>query len=439
MANLRLSTIPFYTTGELEKREILSKYIDTQDEFTGILELLEMMGQFEPTDNKEFFNYTQDKVFQSATVAGGSGNGISALAPAGTDTLTLTTGHGVRAQVGDFVVGPDGSVGYVKAISGDALTIQNPNPAGVNLTIADNAVVTFPTSGVAEGSNATEMAVSSVTKRSNQLQYFETYTEATDISLGSKIELDFNGVNHYFQLQSHLAFMKHRAKISNAFLVGKKVSAVDAAGGIVPMTKGLDSYITDSGSNHDASNATGPAYLDKADWRAFSRKLDAKKAPDEGHLWVGGDMSASLDDVFDGLLASGGVKYDAFGKGSSKAKAVDMGVQSFTIYDRTYHKKKLSAFENSGTTSAAGQAFPDTGYFVPSGQVGTMDGSSVSRIRGRYLNLPNGLSGRYLEIETGGLAETPTDRTAVLGYTHRSYEGLEITGPEHFGKIKLSA
>ena len=433
MANLRLSTIPFYT--DVEKREILSKYIDIHDEFTGIIDLLEMMGQFTPTDNKEFFNYTQDKVFKSATVI--SNGGISALAAAGTGTLTVGSGEGARATVGDFVVGPDGAVGFVQSISGDALTIQNPNATA--LTIANSVVVTFPTSGVAEGSNSAEMPVSTTTKRSNQLQYFETYTEATDISLGSKIELDFNGVQHYMMIQSHLAFMKHRAKIGNAFLMGKKVSAVDAAGGAVPMTRGLNSYVTTYGSNHDASNSTGPTYLDKDDWRAFSRKLDAKKSPDEGMLLVGGDMSASLDNVFDGLLASGGVKYDAFGKGSSKAKAVDMGIQSFTIYDRTYHKKKLSAFENSGTTSAAGQAFPDTGYFVPSGQIGTVDGTSVPRIRGRYLNLPNGLSGRYMEIETGGLAETPTDRTAVLGYTHRSYEGLEITGPEHFGKIKLSA
>ena len=433
MANLRLSTIPFYT--DIQKREILSKYIDVHDEFTGIVDLLEMMGQYTATDNKEFFNYTQDKVFQSATVT--SSGGISSIAAAGTGTLTLTSTHGLRAQVGDFVVGPDGAVGFVKAISGDALTIQNPN-AGT-LTIANSAVVTFPTSGVAEGSVATEMAITGTTKRSNQLQYFDTYTEATDISLGSKVELDFNGASHYFQLQSHIAFMKHRAKIGNAFLMGKKVIAADAAGGAVPMTRGLNSYVVDYGVTTTASSGTGVVNMDKADWRAFSRALDAAKSPDEGHLWVGGDMSASIDDVFDGLLASGGVKYDAFGKGSSKAKAVDMGIQSFTIYDRTYHKKKLAAFENSGTTSAAGSIYPDVAYFVPSGQVGTMDGSSANRIQGRYLNLPNGLSGRFVEIETGGLAETPTDRTAVLGYSHKSWEGLDITGPEHFGRFKLSA
>jgi hypothetical protein len=221
--------------------------------------------------------------------------------------------------------------------------------------------------------------------------------------------------------------------------MGKRLTGIDSAGLEVPMTRGLNAYVDDFGVTHDASSSTATVLMDKADWRAFSRKLDAAKSPDEGHFWCGGDMSASVDDVFDGLLASGGVKYDAFGKGSSKQKAVDMGVQSFTIYDRTYHKSKLAAFENAGTTSAAGSIYPDIGYFVPSGEINTVDGTSVPRIQGRYLNLPNGLSGRYMEIETGGLAETPTDRTAVLGYTHRSLEGLEINSPSHFGKIKLSA
>ena len=114
MANLRLSTIPFYTTGELEKREILSKYIDTQDEFTGILELLEMMGQFIPTDNKEFFNYTQDRVFKSATVTNSGGGTIATTA---TGVITVGTGQGAGVTVGDFLVGPDGAVGYVQSLS----------------------------------------------------------------------------------------------------------------------------------------------------------------------------------------------------------------------------------------------------------------------------------------------------------------------------------
>lgn len=432
MANLRLSTIPFYT--DIQKREILNKYIDSENQFKGIVDLLEMMGAYTPTDNKEYFNYTLDNVFSSATVAG---SGTATVASEATGTLTLLTNDGKKAKVGDFLITPAGAVAYVKSISGDALTIYNPN--STSLTIANNAIVTFPTSGVAEGSNTVEMAVPQITKRSNTLQFFETYCESTDVALGSKVELDFQGQTHFFQLQSHIAFLRHRAIIGNAFLMGKKIEGIDAAGKAVPMTRGLNAYVDDFGVSHDASSSTATILMDKADWRAFSRKLDAAKSPDEGHFWCGGDMSASIDDVFDGLLASGGVKYDAFGKGSSKAKAVDMGVQSFTIYDRTYHKSKLAAFENAGTTSAAGSIYPDIGYFVPSGEINTVDGTSVPRIQGRYLNLPNGLSGRYMEIETGGLAETPTDRTAVLGYTHRSLEGLEINSPSHFGKIKLSA
>ena len=432
MANLRLSTIPFYT--DIQKREILNKYIDSENQFKGIVDLLEMMGAYTPTDNKTYFNYTLDNVFQSATV---KNDGTATVASEATGTLTLVTNDGKKAKVGDFLITPAGAVAYVKAISGDALTIYNPNSA--SLTIANDAIVTFPTSGVAEGSNTVEMAVPSITKRSNSLQFFETYTESSDVALGSKVELDFQGQTHFFQLQSHIAFLRHRAIIGNAFLMGKKVEGVDAAGKAVPMTRGLNAYVDEFGVTTNASNSTGPVYLDKADWRTFSRALDAAKSPDEGHLWCGGDMASSIEDVFTGILAAGGVKYDAFGKGNSKQKAIDMGVQSFTIYDRTYHKSKLAAFENAGTTSAAGSIYPDIGYFVPSGEINTVDGASVPRIQGRYLNMPGALSGRFQEIETGGLAETPTDRTAVLGYTHRSLEGLEINSPSHFGKIKLSA
>lgn len=432
MANLRLSTIPFYT--DIEKREILSKYIDVHDEFKGILELMEMMGTFSPTDNKEYFNYTQDKVFQSATVASGGGSIISA---AGTAPIVLTAGQGSRTKAGDFIVTPAGVVAFVQSISTDTMTVYNPNSA--NITIAAGDVVTFPTNGVAEGQNGAEMAASTLTKRSNQLQYFETFTSSTDIALGSKVELDFNGVSHYFQVQSHLAFMRHRASIGNAFLMGKNVTAKDASNNDVPMTKGLNSYVDDFGVTTTSATNSSPIYLAKSDFRTFSRSLDAAKSPDEGLFLAGGDMSASVDDVFDNLLASGAIKYDAFGKGDGKAKAVDFGIQSFTIYDRTYHKMKLSAFENSATTSAAGSIYPDVGFFVPTGNVNTIDGSSVPRMGGKYLNLPGGLSGRYHEIETGGLAETPTSREPVLEYTHRSYEGLEITGPEHFGKLKLYA
>ena len=432
MANLRLSTIPLYT--DIQKREILKKYIDVQDEFTGIVDILEMMGQYVSTDNKEYQNVTQDQVFKSATVAADGGNTIATTA---TGTVTLVAGQGLRATVGDFMILADGSVGYITAISTDALTVYNPN-AG-NLVVANDAVVTFPTSGIAEGTSGAEMPVVSQTKRSNHLQYFDTYTESTDIALGSKVEVDFNGVNHFFQLQSHLAFMKHRAKIGYAFIMGKKLIAKDANNADVPMTRGLNSYVTDYGVNVTASTNAAPVHMAKTDWRTFSRALDAAKSPAEGMLWCGGDASASIDDVFDVLIAGGAVDYGAFGKGNSKQKAVDMGIKSFTLYDRTFHKSKLKAFEHSGVTSTAGSFYPDTAYFVPSGQVGTVDGSSVNRIQGRYLNLPNGLAGRYHEIETGGLAEMPTDRTSTLGYTHKSWEGLEINGPEHFGKFKLYA
>ena len=429
MANLRLSTIPLYAS--IEKREILGKYIDTQDEFKGIVDYLEMLGQYSATDNKTFQTFTTDQAFKSTTV---TSTGLTSKAYQFSGDVTVADGSNVT--VGDFMVGPDGTVFYVRAKNGNTLTCYNPN-AGAASTIANGATVTFPTSGIAEGGSSSGIPIIGTTTRSNQLQYFDTYTESSDIALGSRIELDVNGQNHFFQLQSHIAFMKHRAKIGNAFLMGKKIVASDASGLEVPMTRGLNDYCSEGVNTTAANSSNAPIDMAKSDLRAFSRALDAAKSPDEGMFWVGGELSASIDDTLDGLLASGGVKYDAFGKGNSKQKAVDMGIQSFTLYDRTFHKSKLSVFENAGTTSATGSFYPETGYFIPSGNVGTVDGGSVPRIEGKYLNLPNGLAGRYHEIETGGLAETPTDRTSVLGYTHKSWEGLSISSPEHFGKFSL--
>lgn len=437
MAELRLSTIPFYT--DIAKREILSKYIDVKDEFTGILDILEATGRYIGTDNKEYFNYTNDWVFKSITVGASGGKAITADQET---TLALASGEGAKVIGGDWLSNAAGQLLYVQSVSGDTLSVHNPE--GSTITIANDEELSVPTSGIAEGEDGEEMPVGTQTQRSNQVQYFETFTSATDVSVASKIEVDIFGQDNYFSKHQHEGFMKHRGKIGFAFIVGKKLEAKDSNGNEVPMTRGLNSYATDFGKTHVATNASSTVgtRMDKADWRTFSRSLDVARAPQEGMLWCGGEASASLDDLFDIMHAQGGVRYDTFGKANAKAKAIDMGVKSFTLYDRTYHKSKLPAFDHEEVTGITDSKYPDTAYFIGSGKVSTVDGASVNRIQGRYFKMPNGLSGRYEEIETGGLSKTKggaNGRKSVLEYTHKSWEGLEMNGVEHLGKFVLKA
>jgi hypothetical protein len=171
MANLRLSTIPLYSS--IEKREILGKYIDTQDEFKGIVDYLEMMGQYSATDNKTFQTFTTEQAFKSTQI---TSTGLTAKNYDTTNTVTVADGSNVT--VGDFMVGPDGTVFYVSAKSGNTLTCYNPNP-GAASTIANNAWVTFPTSGIAEGGSSEEIPLIGTTTRSSQLQYFDTLKQLT--------------------------------------------------------------------------------------------------------------------------------------------------------------------------------------------------------------------------------------------------------------------
>lgn len=431
---LYLSTIPFYedgNAGDLEKREIMSQLFDIRDEEGSIVDILQYTDRYSPTDNKEFFSYTNDWIFYTGTIAEASGT----VSAGGTTTLTLSDASNVRAN--DVMLTKDGNIAYVRSVSSNDIVIE----AVSAITWASGEVVTFPTSAIAEGTSGAEMPISQLQKRSNQLQIVDTFTSTTGLALGSRIELDIAGQDFYFIKQQHDAYLKHRAKIGYAFIFGKKASVTDASSNTVYLTRGVDNYIIDYGGiNQTASNASSSAArIDKADFRTFNRSLDQNKAPSEGFFWCGGEMSASIDDTFDTLLADGAVRYDAFGRANAAQKAVDLGVKSFTIYDRTFHKSMLPALDHVKVSAATDYIYPDLGYFLPTDKIRVEGGGMADRVRGRFLNLPYGLNGRYVEKLTGGLAPTPTKRDNVLEVSYTSWEGLEIVGTEHFGRLKLAA
>ena len=431
---LYLSTIPFYedgNAGDLEKREILSQLLDIRDEQGSIIDILQYTDRYKPTDNKEFFSFTNDWLYNTATIAEASGT----VSAGGTTTLSLASAANVRA--GEVLLTKDGKIAYVRSKSNNDIVIQ----AVDAITWASGEVVSFPTNAIAEGQAGSEMPISQLQKRSNQLQHFETFTSASDLGLGSRIEVTIGGQDYYFYKQQHDAYLKHRADIGYAFVVGKKSSGTDANGNTVYLTRGIDNYIVDYGGiTQTATNtATNSFRIDKADFRTFNRSLDQNKAPMEGFFWTGGEMGASIDDLFDSELAAGGVVYSAFGIGNPKAKAVDLGVKTFNVYGRTFHKSNLPALDHVKVTAAADYIYPDLGYFIPADKIKVEGGGMADRIAGRYLNLPLGLNGRYHEILTGGLAPVPTKREAVLEVTYKSWEGLEIVGTEHFGRLRLAA
>jgi hypothetical protein len=139
-------------------------------------------------------------------------------------------------------------------------------------------------------------------------------------------------------------------------------------------------------------------------------------------------------------LKAGGISYNSFGSGNAKNKSIDLGFDSLKIYDRTFHKKKLAAFDNIELTAAQGFTYPDTMLLIPATKIKCdHDNEMKDRFRMRYLQAPQGeglgavSSREYYEIRTGGLAERPTDKNMKMDISYTTWQGTEFLGLEHFG------
>lgn len=435
MSLQRISTVPFYETpavGDLEYREILSQLVDIADEDAHMLTVLEYIGNMVPSDNKEFFNYTNSFLYDTLTVGAAGGATITTSGVA----ITTITNDGLKVRKGSVLMDASKNLFYVSAVSGDDVTLKT---LSGSIAIANDAVLAIPTNAVGEGSSNGDMKERGITKRSNQMQIFENGIQVTDLFMAGKTVLDLpDGSSYYFYKVQDDAFRKHRIDIANNHLVGDYGSTTDVDGNTVYFSRGLDNSIVDL--NGVSLQTASADTLVKADFATWNRALDLARSPKKGALLVGGDMNVKIDDLFDTILADGAVDYGMWGAGSNAAKAADLGIKNFTVYGRTFEKAVLPQLDHKNVTAITGFEYPDLAYFLPAGEIKGEGGGMVPYIRGRYLNFAEGegyINGRFHEKVFGGLAPNTTSADNKLNIRYTSWEGLETNGTEHMGRFKI--
>jgi hypothetical protein len=414
-----------------EKREIFDGLLDIRGEGgADMLEILEQSGRYVPTPNKEYYNYSADWLYNTAKL-----NGTIGSQTAGAVGVNVTVDSTAMIHAGMQFMDKNGNIGYVQSVTNSTVFVANFVDA---FGLTDDDLITFPSNAIPEGSSQADGIQADWIKKSNKVQIFENADSVTDLhSAGRTVVKMPNGKMAVWYKLQHDTLLKHRIDIANAFIVGKYGTAKTAAGKDVPLTRGLNSYIADQGGVSDNAAVTGT--VTRADWKGFSRLLDLARSPKKGFLWCGADIGNALDDLFIDELAAGGIDYGSFGLGSDAAKVVDMGVNGFKIYGRHYLKSNLAALDHPNVTAATDFVFPSYAYFVPSGKIKTQDGKMVDRIRGRYLEMSNGINGRFVEKNLGGLAEGgATERTNKIEFSYTSYEGLEFNAPQHGGRFNLT-
>lgn len=420
-----LSSVSF-----LDQRDILKQVLDIADS-ESFLDLMDSIGRAKPTATISYDHFVNNALYAKGTVA----NDPAGAAADATMTVTLG-GSDVKPLVGELMMTKDQKVAIVTAVSSNDVTVRAIDTIAESDIVSGDTVVFFSNAN-AEGSGANLMRKSNLTKVNNQVQIFKTKTSITDLAAGSKVEVEWKGKPYYFIKQQHDAFLKHRMDIQYAMLYGTGGTTTDADGNTVNLTKGLHRYINDGGSLQNA--ATGGS-IAVSDFSALSRKLDKARAGSEFMILAGGEIDNAIDT---GLATadpfkSGGVQYNTF-NGSSD-QAVKLGFESFRMFGRTFHKKRLQALDNGQVTNPVDAfKFDAYAYFIPSGKVKVEQGGGmIDRIQTRYLELHDGTTSRYREKLLGGLAPIPTSETDTLDLVYTSIEGLDVVGVDHFGWLYLN-
>jgi len=415
----------------LDAREILNQALDIQNEDYSFLDVMELTNRSVVTSEPQYHHFVNEELYKLGVVQSTSGTGT-------TITVTLTSDTSDAAKAGDIVMFNDGKQGYVQSKSGAALTVISVDGTAINTSVANADNLSFFTYAAAEGSGAPDPERWGLTKYANQVQIYKAKWQVTDIQKVSAIEVQYNGKNYIMYKGQHDVLRKFRANISFSMLLSiasaanfqaQSASITDANGKPVQTTKGLNQYVEDDGIIQPLIGST----IALQDLEDLNTTLNLARCPKDYELYVGTVMNMQFDNYLNslgnGTILSQAARYQI-------TQNLDLGVDSFKLYGRTYHKIYMPMLDHRAVTNYTGA--PDyykSAYLVPMGKIKVDDGQDmIDRMRVRYMN-GDGTDLRYREIVTGALAPTPTNEDSLLAVSYTSVQGLEILGAQHFAKL----
>jgi hypothetical protein len=426
----------------MDQRDILEEVLDVTSEDATILDIMELTGKFKVTDVPEYSHFENQYLYRAATVLGtwtGGGTNANLVGIIASDQFL-----GVEQSlplVGELAMLQNKKIGIVVAVDAGTreITIKPMSAAaGDALGVpAAGQTVIFWSNAQPEGSEDPAGRKPQFTRSENSIQIFKTSAEITDLQKVSKIEVKYGGKNYVMYKLQHDTLQKHRMDIAHAMLVGQKSKTTDTSGEPVYTTQGLRRYIlggdgtvnTSGGHDIPLSSAVSLSNL-----RTMSRTLDKRGAPKEYWFWTGGDLRADLDDLLIALPGVvNGIVYNSWGIGDGKKRALDVGVNSFKLYGRTFHVKDILAYDNPQVFAATNFNFAGEGYLIPTGKIkADKSGTLADRICVRYMS-GDGTDFKHMETLTGKLAPTPTETKSVLKVGYQSIMGLQVAGVRQFG------
>jgi len=415
----------------LDQREILNDLLDVTNEESTFLDIMELCGRAEVTAQPDFHQFENEELYgigEVASVTSGSGSAqvVFDLTPATKDAC----------RPGNLVMFNDKLVGYVYDKDDDELTVNSVD--GSNLTVAGTDKLSFFSNASGEGAGGPAPFRKGQVKNWNQVHSFDGAYEITDIQGASKVETKYKGSHYVIYKGQHEAFKKFQgdmgfglfiSRISDANFQSANPTLVDKNGNPVQTTRGVNQYVEDYGINQSLNTSST---IGLVDFKAFEKTANKKRAPREYIIYTGGNKNIEFDEFLNGLGSTPDLKNARF---SVDGRNLDLGMDSFRLFSRTYHKKYLSALDHQNVINFDGSAgFQDEAFFIPEGKMKTADGKSLDYCRLRYM-MPFGKDSRYFEVNTGAYAPGgSTNDEKKWKITYYATMGVECLGANFFAK-----
>tara|TARA_B110000902_G_scaffold149963_1_gene172578 strand:- start:1741 stop:3054 length:1314 start_codon:yes stop_codon:yes gene_type:complete len=424
-----ISSLSFLQHSFVQGREILSSVLDVQNEEEGFLDVMQALGKLKPTSQPVYHSFVNEALYKNNTITiseAGSGTGKQ------TDITVSAAGN---ARVGDLMMGVSGNVYLIQKISASAgITFTPVDGAGVatDYDASGDKFVVF-SNAQGEGSGSPDPIKYGLTKQSNRVQIFKNKYRISDVAKASKITVEYKGKPYFMYKGTYEALQRFRGDISNSLMFGKgsgdfysgaSVGDMNIEGNAVQTTNGLreelrSGGILESGSPFDFNSNVITTLVD------LTKALNKARAPKDYWMWLGTDANIKMDNALNGLDGTGftSARFNVDGK------SIDLGIDKFSLYGRTWNKKQLSILDHNelgSTVTGSGEV-----YLIPTGQVKTAGGGgSQDYLQVRYLE-GDGNNFSFRETLTGGLAPTPTSADSILDVNYQAIMGLEVLGKEH--------
>jgi hypothetical protein len=421
----------------MHKRDIRPEVADIFDEMNQVVDIMELCGRYVPTVNDEYTMHVNTRLHSAATIDGA----LAAPTAGAASTVSLTAGS-VKPRVNDVMMTAGGYRSFVRAVSGDDITVFPVAGDLAHEAFTGDEKVTFFTNAYPEGSTIQPGYKFPTEVYTNNIQIIREGFEITDLEATNEVEVKFNGQNYYMIKGVGDSFNRYRLQVAFAWLFGERSNGLtDANGDEILMTEGLEKAIRNNGIVLQQRIDTN-ANLE-ADFYALNRALDQARGPKEYWKWDGAEVKNSFDNWLTTKegLTDGGIVYNSFnGMGDGKKRSVYLGFDSFKIWSRTWHMKSLDAFDNIEVSAAEGFNYPTMSMSIPANKVKVdHDQGMIDRFRIRYKKAPKGYglglndTRMYYEVVTGGLSENKTNQTMKHEISWTTWQGAEFTGLAHFG------